>query len=126
MEKLKNQVGQFHSNSKSPERVSIHGNSPSPIRGRHNQGAMGNYGNMVGSQGSNKYSASGSSGNSQSTQASMNSSQQNQNSHFLGANIDGIPLNNKNRSPPRSSGNTNNQRNDQNMSPSVPNLENQN
>jgi len=57
-----------YSNSKSPERVSIHGNSPSPVRGRH-QGAMGNYGNMVGSQSQNKYnnhniSASGSSGNS--------------------------------------------------------------
>ena len=103
VEKLKNSLGQFYSNSRSPERVSIHGNSPSPVRGRHAQGAMGNYGNIVGSQGSNKYSASGSSGNSQSTQASINSNLQNQNSHFLGANIDGIPFN-KNRSPPRASG----------------------
>lgn len=89
MNKLKNQAISYNEGgaSRSPERVSIHGNSPSPIR---HQGTMGTYPQQ-------KKGISSSAGSSQSTQ--------NSNSHFLGANIDGIPFGN--RSPPRNSNTVN-------------------
>jgi hypothetical protein len=76
----------FYGEDKSPERHSIHGNSPSPIRHR---------GNMDMPMPNNLSSSS-----------KKNS---NHNNGFIGQNIDGIPL--PNRSPPRNSSSANSQYN---------------
>lgn len=76
----------FYSEDKSPERHSIHGNSPSPIRHRGNM-------DMPYPQASNSASSKKNHGN-------INQG------YGLGTNIDGIPLGN--RSPPRNNTNSNN------------------
>lgn len=88
MRKLKDQMN-FYGEDKSPERHSIHGNSPSPIRHRGNMD-MPLPQNM----------------NSASTSNKKNNKNETQNQGYgMGANIDGIPLGN--RSPPRNNTNSN-------------------
>ena len=103
-------MNKFHPEDQSPERHSIHGGSPSPVRSSH-----GNVGSLMGSSAQNQYSNqslqknhkqfSGSSGASAATSSTVGS----QGSNFLGANIDGIPQGN--RSPPRNQRNTDNNNN---------------
>jgi hypothetical protein len=74
----------FYGEDKSPERHSIHGNSPSPVRHKGNMDIhMPNGGNF--------------------TNQNTNYKKPIQNVPYMGNNIDGIPMPN-NRSPPRNSG----------------------
>ena len=96
----------FYGEDKSPERHSIHGNSPSPIRHR---------GNMDMPLPQNMNSAS----------SKKNNSSGNMNQGYgIGANIDGIPLGN--RSPPRNNSNSNNSLHAGSNGSGSPNLENLN
>ena len=94
----------FYGEDKSPERHSIHGNSPSPIRHRGNMD-MALPQNM--SSGSKKSNKDG----------------HHSQGYGMGANIDGIPLGN--RSPPRNS-NSNNSLQGGSSNSGSPNLENLN
>jgi len=95
----------FYGEDKSPERHSIHGNSPSPIRHRGNMDIQMPIG-----------AVSTSSGKKQNSPGNV---------PFIGNNIDGIPLP-QNRSPPRNQGlngsNSSGSKND--ISNSSPNIEN--
>lgn len=96
----------MYGEDKSPERHSIHGNSPSPIRHRGNMGGD----MMIGSH---------------STTASTTSSKKHHREGampIIGNNIDGIPLGN--RSPPRN--NNNSAGSNKNENSQSPNMENMN
>ena len=93
----------FYGEDKSPERHSIHGNSPSPIRHRGNMD-MPLPENMNGSSGKKTKAEKLNQG------------------YGMGANIDGIPMGN--RSPPRNNSNSNNSLQASNNG--SPNLENHN